>query len=94
MQILAILVASLMLLAPAALAGSSARLSLGEAEAICGERATKLAYTPRGRDYDYPPNNLVQDFYRACVFGYSRQKASGKLEYCRSVLPEWGSFGC
>lgn len=55
------------------------RMSLEEAIAICTKRAIAFGRMPFDPERDEPPNSVVQDNYRACVWAYSGQYPPGPV---------------
>jgi hypothetical protein len=72
-------------LSPVAVEASN-RLTLDQAVQKCTDRAVIFGRTPFGRFGESPPENLVQDQYRACVYANSKQYPVAKVQYRDSVL--------
>lgn len=65
---------------------ASNRLTLNQAVQKCTDRAIVFGRTPFGRYGVSPPESMVQDQYRACVYANSGQYPVAKVKYRESVL--------
>ena len=67
----------------AACAPQTARLTLDDATALCTQRAVAFGKRPWNAIHPEPPNNVVQDRFRACVFAKSGMYPVQKVQWRR-----------
>lgn len=67
-------------------ANARTALSYDKAVDICTDQAVLFGKKPFGRFADEPPPNLVQDQFRACVYGYSQRYPAHKVKYRETVF--------
>lgn len=67
----------------AACAPQSASLSLEDATTLCTQRAIAFGQRPWNAVHPEPPNNVVQDRFRACVFANSGAYPAAKVQWRR-----------
>ena len=65
---------------------ASNRLTLDQAVQKCTDRAIAFGRAPFGRFGESPPENMVQERYRACVYANSNQYPVAKVKYRESIL--------
>ena len=61
----------------------AAKLGLAEAVDLCTERAIVFGMGRYGREAEEPPNSVVQDRYRACVYANSGAYPEGPVAWRR-----------
>ena len=65
---------------------ASNRLTLNQAVQKCTDRAIAFGRAPFGRFGESPPENMVQEQYRACVYTNSNQYPVAKVQYREPIL--------
>ena len=59
------------------------KLGFAEAVGLCTERAVVFGMGRYGREAEEPPDNVVQDRYRACVYANSGAYPKGAVAWRR-----------